>query len=136
MGNQQLLIIVIAVVIIGIAVAVGVTMFRDAAASSNRDQLVADLAQYGVRAQAYYRRPSAFGGGESSFKGLTMEKITGRSTNMNGNYSLDPDPITGTPASVKLVGVGTETGLDGTTPVKVVMLVFADTMKVDETIGN
>ncbi len=136
MGNQQLLIIVIAVVIIGIAVAVGVTWFRDSAASSNRDQLVADLAQYGVRAQAYYRRPSAFGGGQSSFNGLTMSKITTRSTNMNGTYTLDPDPINGTPVSIKLIGIGTETGIDGSSPVKAVMVVFSDTMSVDGTSGN
>ncbi len=136
MGNQQLLIIVIAVVIISIAIAVGVTLFRDSAASSNRDQLVADLAQYGVRVQAYYRRPSALGGGSGSFRGLTIQKVTAFGKNMNGTYSLDPDPVTGTPASIKLVGLGTETGLDGTTPVKAVMLVFPDTMRVDETDMN
>lgn len=136
MGNQQLLIIVIAVVIISIAIAVGVTLFRDSAASSNRDQLVADLAQYGVRAQSFFRRPSALGGGSGSFKGLTIEKVTAYARNMNGTYSLDPDPVTGTPASIKLIGVGTETGLDGTTPVKAVMVVFSDTMSVDETATN
>jgi hypothetical protein len=136
MGNQQLLIIVIAVVIVGIAVAVGVTMFRDAAASSNRDQLVADLAQFGVRAQAFYRRPLTLGGGQNTFGGLTMAKLTARAGNMNGVYSLEPDPVTGTPLSIKLVGIGTETGLDGINPVKAVMLVFPDTMRVDETAGN
>jgi hypothetical protein len=136
MGNQQLLIIVIAVVIISIAIAVGITLFRDSAASSNRDQLVADLAQYGVRAQAYYRRPSAFGGGEASFNGLTMDKITAHGTNMNGTYTMDPDPVSGTPASIKLIGVGTETGLDGTNPVKAVMIVLSDSMSVDGTSGN
>jgi hypothetical protein len=136
MGNQQLLIIVVAVVIIGIAVAVGVTMFRDAAASSNRDQLVADLAQLGVRAQAYYRRPTNFAGGGKSFTGLTMATITSRTSNLNGTYTLEPDPVTGTPASIKIVGVGTEAGLDQTNPVKAVMIVFADTMKVDESISN
>ncbi len=136
MGNQQLLIIVIAVVIIGIAVAVGVTLFRDSAASSNRDQLVSDLIQYGVKAQAYYRRPSCFGGGQQSFDGLSMDKIANQTRNMNGTYTLDQDPIGGTPASVKLIGVGTETGLDGANPVKAVMVVFPDTMEVDVTLGN
>ena len=136
MGNQQLLIIVIAVVIISIAIAVGVTLFRDSAASSNRDQLVTDLAQYAVRAQAYFRRPSAFGGGESSFKGLSMSKITSTSANINGTYTLDPDPVGGSPASIKLVGIGTETGIDGASPVKVVMVVLSDTMNVDEAAGN
>ena len=136
MGNQQLLVIVIAVVIISIAIAVGVTLFRDSAASSNRDQLVADLAQYGVRAQAYFRRPSSLGGGQGTFNGLTIDKITAHSINMNGTYSLEPDPVAGTPASIKLVGVGTETGLDGTNRVKATMVVFCDTMRVDETLGN
>lgn len=136
MGNQQLLIIVIAVVIISIAIATGVTLFRDSAASSNRDQLVADLAQYAVRAQAYYRRPAAFGGGESSFNGLTIQKITAHGANMNGTYSMDPDPVSGTPVSIKLVGIGTEVGLDGTSPVKAVVVVFPDTMSVDQTSGN
>jgi len=135
MGNQQLLIIVIAVVIISIAIAVGITLFRDSAASSNRDQLVADLAQYGVRAQAYYRRPAAFGGGQASFNGLTIGKITAHATNMNGTYSMDPDPITGTPVSIKLIGIGTETLNDGL-PVKVVMEVSADTMATVEGEGH
>ena len=136
MGNQQLLIIVIAVVIISIAIAVGVTLFRDSAASSNRDQLVADLSQYAVRAQAYYKRPSAFGGGDGSFNGLTVAKNTAHASNINGSYSLDPEPVAGTPASIKLIGVGTEPGLDGSNPVKAVMVVFRDTMTVDETAGN
>ncbi len=136
MGNQQLLLIVISMVIIAIAVATGVTMFRDSAASHNRDQLVADLSQFGVRAQSYYRRPSTLGGGESSFGGLTMAKITSKASNMNGSYTMDPDPVSGTPTFIKLVGIGTETGLNGTSPVKAVLLVYADTMKVDETEGN
>jgi hypothetical protein len=136
MGNQQLLIIVIAMVIMGIAVAVGVTMFRDSAKSSNRDQLAVDCVHYGVRAQAYYRRPATFGGGGTSFKGLTMAKIASPVTNMNGTYTLDPDPVTGTPASIKITGTGTETGWDGTSPVRIVMVVFADTMRVDESLSN
>ena len=49
---------------------------------------------------------------------------------------MDPDPVTGTPLSIKLIGIGTETGLNGTSPVKTVMIVFSDSMCVDETSGN
>lgn len=136
MGNQQLLLIVVSVVILGIAVAVGATLFQDQAASTNRDELVNDLVNYGAQAQAYYKRPRVFGGGENSFNGLTMARITSRSSNLNGAYSLLSDPVGGNPNHVSIVGVGTEIGADGANKVKVVMLVYADSMQVDETDMN
>jgi Tfp pilus assembly protein FimT len=132
MGSQQLLLIVVGVVIVGIMVAVGMTLFADQATSTNRDELVDDLAHYATIARAYYRRPQAFGGGGNSFQGLTMARITSQTTNQNGVYTLSPDPANGGVDHVTLTGVGTEVGLDGTTNVKVVMLVYADSAVVDE----
>ncbi len=135
MGNQQLLIIAIAAVVLAVAVAVGVTMFRDQAASSNRDELQMDLAQLGVRAQTYFRRPTTLGGGGGSFAGLTMQRLTSRVTNLNGSYSLSPDPVPGSASSVKITGIGTETAQDGS-QVKVVMQVFPDSMLTVESEGH
>ncbi len=127
MGNQQLLILALGVVLLAIAVAVGVTLFQDQAASSNRDELAVDLAQFGVRAQAFYRRPHALAGGEGSFGGLTMGKLTSQTSTMNGTYSLETDPAPQDAQEIKLIGIGTETLSDGL-PVKVVMEVHPDTM--------
>jgi len=127
MGSQQLLIIAIAAVVLAVAVAVGVTMFRDQAASSNRDELSMDLSQFAVRAQAYYRRPTTLGGGGGSFGGLQMQNLTSRTTNLNGSYSLDPSPVPNSASFVKIMGIGTEAADDGL-PVKVVMKVYADSM--------
>lgn len=127
MGSQQLLIIAIAAVVLAVAVAVGVTMFRDQAASSNRDELSMDLSQFAVRAQAYYRRPTTLGGGGGSFGGLQMQNLTSRTTNLNGTYSLDPSPVPNGATFVKITGLGTESADDGM-PVKVVMKVYADSM--------
>ncbi len=127
MGSQQLLIIAIAAVVLAVAVAVGVTMFRDQAASSNRDELQMDLSQFAVRAQAYYRRPTTLGGGGGSFGGLQMQNLTSRTTNLNGTYSLDPSPVPNGTTFVKITGLGTESADDGM-PVKVVMKVYADSM--------
>lgn len=132
MGSQQLLLIVVGVVILGIMVAVGVTMFIDQSASSNRDALATDLANFAAVAQGYYRRPSNLGGGQGSFNGLTISRITSKTINDNGTYELDPDPVSGSPAFISLIGTGKFAGMDGVNPVKVVMLVYADSMHVDD----
>jgi len=135
MGSQQLLLIAVGVVIIGIMIAVGMTMFHDQAASTNRDEVANDLAHFASIARSYYRRPSTYGGGDYSFRGLTMLKITSKPVNDNGTYTLTPDPVGGTPGFVTLTGVGTETGIDGTN-VRVVMYVYPDSDKVDQALMN
>lgn len=123
--------IVVGVVILGIMVAVGVTMFIDQSASSNRDAISTDLANFAAVAQGYYRRPSNLAGGQGTFNGLTIDRITSKTTNDNGTYELNPDPVSGSPVSVELIGTGKFAGMDGVNPVKVVMVVFADSMLVD-----
>ena len=77
MGQQQLLLIILGVIVVGIAVAVGVTMFNDSAVSANRDAVTNDLINFASRAQQYYRRPKALGGGGGSFVGiLGMQQLT------------------------------------------------------------
>ena len=135
MGSQQLLLIAVGLVIIGIMIAVGITMFSDQATSNNRDEVANDLAHFAALARAYYRRPAVFGGGQNSFRGLTMGRITSRPQNDNGTYSLAPDPVPAGVDHVTLTGLGTQTGFDGTN-VRVVMLVYADSVKVDESLTN
>jgi hypothetical protein len=132
MGSQQLLLIVVGMVLIGIAIAVGMTMFADQAISANRDEVANDLTHFGAMVRSYYRKPTSFGGGGMSFKGLTMARITSKPSNDNGTYSLTPDPVSGNPAFVTLIGIGTQEGLDGTSNVKVVMLVYPDSIKIDD----
>ena len=115
MGQQQLLLIILGVIVVGIAVAVGITMFTDNAISANRDAVTNDLVNLAARAQQFYRRPTALGGGGNSFVGLTadaagLRKLTNRETNANGEYSIT---TAGTAAAVVLEGVGTEM-VDGT----------------------
>ncbi len=127
MGQQQLLLIILGVIVVGIAVAVGIQMFSDNAISANRDAVSNDLVNLAARAQQYYRRPTALGGGGGSFTGLTtVTQLTSKSVNANGSYALS-----GTSAPLTLTGTGTEIGNDGTNPVKVVMSVWADSAKVD-----
>jgi hypothetical protein len=139
MGQQQLLLIILGTIIVGIAVAVGITLFNDQAAATNRDEVVNDLVHYASAAQSYYRRPRILGGGGGSFTGMTMTNITAVSQaprHLNGTYTLTPDPVGGAPPFVTLTGVGTEMGNDGVNHITVVMYVYRDSVKVDETLSN
>jgi Tfp pilus assembly protein PilE len=127
MGQQQLLLIILGVIVVGIAVAVGITMFTDNAVNANRDAVTNDLVNLAARAQQFYRRPTALGGGGNSFVGLTadaagLRKLTNRGANANGTYTIK---TAGTATGVVLGGVGTEYA-DGTNKVTMEMHVFND----------
>jgi len=126
MGQQQLLLIILGVIVVGIAVAVGITMFKDNAVSANRDAVTNDLVNLAARAQQYYRRPQALGGGQGKFDNIKLFNLTNVPTsattysNANGTYSLGTITNgTGTTGSVIIVGTGSELGNDGATVVKV-----------------
>ena len=128
MGSQQVLVILVGVIIIGIAISIGMFMFRDQAAATSRDSISNDLVSLATSAQKYYRRPASFGGGGNSFGGLTMDRLTTKPSNANGNYVLTPDPVPPTTLLIMVVGTGKELGVDGATPVKLTMTVMADSV--------
>jgi Tfp pilus assembly protein PilE len=130
MGQQQLLLIILGVIVVGIAVAVGITMFSDSAISANRDALTNDLVNLASRAQQYFRRPAALGGGGYSFSGLTadatgLSRLTNKTSNGNGTYTIAvAGSGTGTSASLTLKGIGNE--LNNGTAVQVQAKVWPD----------
>ncbi len=131
MGSQQLLLIVVGVVLIGIMIAVGMEMFKDQASATSRDAISNDLVHYAVQAQKYYRRPAAMGGGQNSFTGLSLSKITKVSINANATYVLTPDPATSSDTFVTVTGTGFNTGNDGSTPVQVSIKAWPDSVYVE-----
>jgi hypothetical protein len=136
MGQQQLLLIILGVIVVGIAVAVGITMFKDNAVSANRDAVTNDLVNLASRAQQYYRRPTALGGGEGKFDGLTFKMLTSMpgGKNPNGTFALASGNTGQGP--VILTATGTEIGFDGTSKVKLQMQVWPDSAKIDPTQTN
>ena len=120
MGQQQLLLIILALIIIGVAVVVGIGMFQDNAIDHNRALVIADLKTLASKAQHYYSRPSTMGGGSKSFVGLTADArgvgmLAGLkyTDNANGTYTIKTD---GTSTEVVLRGVGKVVMSDGTYP--------------------
>jgi Tfp pilus assembly protein PilE len=123
MGQQQLLLIILGVIIVGIAVAVGITMFKTNAVSANRDALVNDLTNLAARAQQFYRRPTSLGGGGQSFTNFVLTSRESKNPNMS--LAVVPEV---TDQQVTFTATGTEVGDNGTDMVTVVMVVDPDSI--------
>lgn len=102
MGQQQLLLIVLGVIIVGIAIVVGITLFRANAVQANRDAIVSDLQHLAYTAQQYYKKPAILGGGGNSFIGYSIPD--GLSSNVNGAFTLTSVAA----AQVVFTGIGNE----------------------------
>ena len=136
MGQQQLLLLVMAAIIIGLAVMGAILLFQDNASDRNRDAILSDLLHLTARAHEYYRRPAIFGGGQGSFVGLTndvqgMRKIVNTPSypwiTSHGRYRI---LTAGTARSVSLNGTGIEPGKSEDFPVAVTITVYADSFVV------
>ena len=126
MGQQQLLLIVLAVIIVGIAVVVGIGIFTASAASANLEAITSDLLNLANRAQQYYVKPIGMGGGGNSFVGLTnIRLLISKSSNGNGTYSVK---TAGTAHKVVLKGVGRQDGDGNGTNCTVEVEVFPDSI--------
>ncbi|NNG28073.1 MAG: hypothetical protein HKM87_11135 [Ignavibacteriaceae bacterium] len=102
MGQQQLLMIVLAIIIVGIAIAVSMELFRASAIDGKRDLLVSECSNIATIAIEYYKKPKDMGGGGKTFTGWQIP--TQLVTTMNGSYSaivsLNNVVITGTGTEV------------------------------------
>jgi len=120
MGMQQILLIVLSVIIVGVAVAVGITMFKSQAVSSNRQAVIADINTLAGQALGFYKTPESFGGGGyawgaddaklGAWLGYGHDGTTGDTlTTENGTYKLTiaTDVLT-------ITGNGKEIGDDAT----------------------
>jgi hypothetical protein len=99
---------------------------------ANREAVERDLRTLALRAQEYYARPAATGGGQGAFdnsrggEGLCLiTQLASKPLNSNGSYIIGIV----TASSVVLTGVGTQLGNDGC-PVSVVEIVFPDSVYV------
>ncbi len=102
MGQQQLLMIVLAIIIVGLAIAVSIALFRQNAIESKRDILIEETTSLGAMAIQYYKKPVAIGGGGRSFDG--WEIPTQMVHTFNGNFMIAEV----TPQQVKITGTGSE----------------------------
>ncbi len=103
MGQQQLLMIVLAIIIVGIAVAVSIQLFRSNAIEQKRDLLIEETTSLGYMAIQYYKKPAELGGGSKSFLGWTIPSqmvVTANGNFMTSTVTADQVIITGTGTEV------------------------------------
>jgi hypothetical protein len=102
LGQQQLLLIILGVIVVGIAILLGILLFRASAIENKRDILMTEGVSIAAVAQQYYRKPSEIGGGGRSFLGWEIPpsfKVT-----TNGYY--DAEEISSD--QVVIIGTGNE----------------------------
>ena len=119
MGQQQLLLIVLALIIVGIAIAISVQLFRSNAIEDKRDILIEETSSLAALAIQYYKKPREMGGGGKSFLGWTIPSSMVQT--YNGNFMTAS--ITST--QVIITGTGTEI-VTGTDSIKVETYVSGD----------
>lgn len=125
MGQQQLLLLILAAIIVGIAIVMGINMFGENAVQANQDAVTQDVLTIASRAQGWYRRPSQMGGGGRSFSGLTLANLNFETPNDNGSYTLTANAQT-----ITILGTGTEDGDGDGNELQVQVVAGADTVSV------
>lgn len=61
------MLIILGVIIVGVAIVLGINLFRTHAIDSKRNIILNECINLAAMAQQHYRRPSSMGGGQSSF---------------------------------------------------------------------
>lgn len=138
MGHNQIWLMILVTTLVVIAIAVGVEQFQTLTVDSNRQAVMADLVNYGSKAQLYFRTSRTLGGGSQDFKGFKLSPF--ENTNSNGEFHVTPNVPSG-PAAVTSGGEifisattiyiqasGRKTGTDNTNPVKVFVTVDRNTI--------
>ena len=110
MGQQQILLIVLAAVIVGIAVVVGMQMMGESAIDANKRACTQDLLNLATKAQQWFRTPTALGGGGRTFTAITADAaglalLTNNATTENGTLAIK---TAGTATTVVLQITGIE----------------------------
>jgi len=124
MGQQQLLLLILAAVIVGIAITLGINMFAQNSAQANQEAVTQDVLTIASRAQAWFRRPVQMGGGGRTFAGMTLANINFPGTNPNGAYLLGA----GTATAITVTGTGVEDAGGAVGALTVVLAVGVDTV--------
>ena len=128
MGQQQLLLIILALIIVGLAIVVGLWLVADTAAAANRDAVYQDLQNLTGLARKHYRTPILLGGGGNTFDNFTLPPTLAK--NANGTY-IRTSPGHSTD-HIHFDGIGVEKGIDGVNPIQIEVRIEIDEVKTTE----
>jgi len=139
MGYQQILMIVIGVIIIGLSTTVGLSMFNQEMTRLNRQAVISDMNIFAGVANAYYKAPASYGGGDREWNvdqmgmwfGFNYDEQNNSITNDNGVYvfSASGDVLT-------IIGTGTSVGNDGSQNVQATLQLTGQNSQIVTVINN
>lgn len=126
MGQQQLILLVLATVIVGIAIVVGIRAFTENDARANADAMMQDAVRMANDIQAAIKKPDPFGGVDAftdvDFGTIGYPNDGTNYTNLNGVFGLSDASA----ASILITGDGGETNSEQQVQVRVCGLTDAD----------
>jgi hypothetical protein len=119
MGQQQLLLIIVAVIVVGVSVAIANELFFANAEESNKDIIISELTNLATISLQYYPKPVMMAGGGSSFTNwqipsqldTTTSGIYTISQANNNQLILIGSPIQGSGYSWNVQGTITMSGI-------------------------
>ncbi|RKY95691.1 MAG: hypothetical protein DRQ13_06755, partial [Ignavibacteriae bacterium] len=86
MGQQQLLLVILAIIVIGISVAIANQLFYANAEDSNKDSIISELTTLATISLQYYQKPASMVGGGRSFTNWQIPSQLDTPT--NGTYTI------------------------------------------------
>lgn len=123
MGQQQLLLLILAIIVLGVATLLGIEMFSQSSAEANQQAVLQDILTIAGRAQSWYKRPAQMGGGGRSYTNISMANMNLPAANANGSFS-----ITGSGNTATIIGTGIEDAGGAVGPLQVQVSVGVDTV--------
>ncbi len=137
MGQQQLLLLVLATVIVGIATVVGIQAFSQNNIKSNADAMMNDAVRIASDVQAWSQKGQPFGG-PSDFGGDGFDEVSLAAlgyddpyVNLNGSFE-----ITGTPADNNVLITGTNAEFGNQVDVRVCGIQDSDVLGAITLLGD
>jgi hypothetical protein len=132
-GQQQILLVILAVCILAVTVSISVISFSGHEAIDNRTLLAEDLHQIAKRAQDYVNLRAGMGGGGVSFYVLSrMPDALGNlrcpSSNAHGDFHVRRSANS---SYMQIVGVGNGVGYDPKRPLRLMVTVWADSFALE-----
>ena len=86
MGQQQLLLIIVAIIVIGVSVTIANQLFYANAEDSNKDSIISELTNLATISLQYYQKPASIVGGGKSFTNWQIPSKLDTST--SGTYTI------------------------------------------------
>ena len=86
MGQQQLILVLLAIMVIGVAIAAGLGLFTSNQTEQNKMAIINDLNNIRSMAYKFRIRPTTMAGGAGSYEGFVLP--TRYTSNENATYSL------------------------------------------------